>query len=496
MDKNNSLLTLKIKNLKSIENLEISIPLRKGLFILCGENGLGKSTLFSVLSKLVYKGAFTSYFRNTGNTATCISFEYNGKVDEWIKNPNWRRINNNQDEIFLKGFYEGSFIFGNRFSDANKELLKNLYKLERNPQDLVPASDFVIKNLGVILKNDKEFYTKLKKIKSKNKSEIYGFKNIPYFWEVDDNLIFQMSMSSGEYLLLNLLHFIDEKINFLSKNNNNNLSLIILDEIEMALHPSAQKRLTDFLQETSQKYNLCIYCATHSTQMFNKINPHNIFYLEKSFDNSIRIINPCYPAYITRDLYINDGFDYIILVEDRLAKLIIERALKRISSNNVFKLIHVIPCGGWEKTLELQDDFVKNKMAGQNCQIASILDADIKDNVNNGKWKVLNKRFLPIDSIEKYLKKHLIDEFNQNLYDDISNIIYISRSLKDILNDYKKNYSTDTDTDGKKLYKLLQSCANDIGMNVDKFNNDICDIILKNIDCSKFERSLKSLLDL
>lgn len=490
----NSLLKLKIQNLKSIDNLEINIPFRKGLFILCGENGLGKSTIFSVLSKLVYKGAFTSYFRNTGSAETYISFEYNGKVDEWIKKPNWQRINNSEDEIFIKGFYEGSFIFGNRFSDANKELLKSLHKLEKKPQDLVPASDFVIENLGLILKDDKDYYLSLKKIKSKSKYEHYGFKNTPYFWEVNNNLIFQMSMSSGEYLLLNLLHFIDEKIKYLSRYNNNNLNLILLDEIEMALHPSAQKRLTDFLQENSEKYNLCIYCATHSTQMFNKINPHNIFYLEKSFDNSIRMINPCYPAYLTRDLYINDGFDYIILVEDRLAKIIVETTIKNIQSDNMVKLIHIIPCGGWEKTLELQDDFIKNVVAGQDCKIVSVLDADIESNVNeNSKWKNLNKRFLPIDSIEKYLKKHLINEFNQVLYDNISSI-YTSRPLKDILKDYQKNYPKDNN--GKKLYGLLQDCANDIGISVDKFNNDICTIVLKNIDCSKFEQSLKSLLDL
>lgn len=492
-----SLLKLKIRNLKSINNLEINIPLQKGLFILCGENGLGKSTLFSVLSKLVYQGAFTNYFRNTGNSETYISFTYNGKVDEWIKSPNWRRKDNNQDEISIKGFYEGSFIFGNRFSDANKELLKNLYKLAKNSQDLVPASDFVIKNLGIILKDNKDYYVSLKKIKNRKKYENYGFKNNPYFWEFNGDLIFQMSMSSGEYLLLNLLHFIDERIKYLRRSNNNDLSLIFLDEIEMALHPSAQKRLTDFLQENSQTYNLCIYCATHSTQMFNKINPHNIFYLEKSINNSIRMINPCYPAYITRDLYINDGFDYIILVEDRLAKIIVEKTIKNIQPNNMVKLIHIIPCGGWEKTLELQDDFIKNTVAGQNCEIVSILDADIKKNVNgDDKWKNLNKRFLPIDSIEKYLKKYLINEPDQSLFDNIGSAIYTSRSLKDIIKDYKENYPQDKDENGKKLYKLLQDCANDIGININNFNNEICTIVLKNIDCSKFEESLKSLLDL
>lgn len=498
---NNSLLKLKIQNLKSIDNLEIDIPLRKGLFILCGENGLGKSTLFSVLSKLVYKGAFTSYFRNAGNSETYISFEYNGKTDEWIKNPNWRRKDNSQDEIFIKGFYEGSFIFGNRFSDANKDLLKNLHKLERNKQDLVPASDFVIKNLGIILKDDENHYKKLQKIKSKDKAEIYGFKNIPYFWEVNDDLIFQMSMSSGEYLLLNLLHFIDEKIKYLSRYNNNNLNLILLDEIEMALHPSAQKRLTTFLQENAKKYNLCIYCATHSTQMINKINPENIFYFERLPNNIIRMINPCYSAYLTRDIYVNDGFDYIILVEDRLAKLIVEKTYRDIQSNKKHKLIHIIPCGGWENTLALQDDFITNQVGGQDCKIVSILDADIQDALNknietkNPQWKNLPKNFLPVDSLEKFIRKNLFDDINTVIYDNIDSL-YSNRSLKDIINDYKKNYKTDDDKNGKQLFSLLQSCARDCNIDINTFNIKVCDIIMKNIDYLKFEKSIKKLLDL
>lgn len=485
---------VKIENLKSIKNLEINLPFQKGVYLICGENGLGKSTFFSALSRLVYKGALTSYFKNIGNSETRITFQLEDKVDEWVKKPNWQRENHKNDEIFIKGFYEGSFIFGNRFSDANKNLLSKIHQLQKNPNDLTEADSFIIENLGYILKDNQSYYNSLKKIKYKNKSEEYGFKNTPYFWEINNELIFQMSMSSGEYLLINLLHFIYEKISYLKRHNQNELSLILLDEIELALHPSAQIRLLEFLNNQAENNNLCVYCATHSTQIINKIKPNNIFYLENLPNSEVAIRNPCYPAYITRDMYTNDGFDYILLVEDRLAKLVVEKTIKNIQSQNKYKLINIIPCGGWEKTLELQSYFSKNKIAGENCKIISILELDIKDKAKR-KNANLPKTFLPIDSVEKYLKKYLTDDtsFNQSLYDEISNI-YISRGLKDILSDYKKNFPSDND--GKRLYTMLQSCASDIDIDINKFNDEICTIILEHIDCSAFESTLKGLLEL
>lgn len=67
-------------------------------------------------------------------------------------------------------------------------------------------------------------------------------------------------------------------------------------------------------------------------------------------DDSLSINNPCYPAYATRNLYSDDGYgnDMVILVEDDLAKLIIERILiEKILLQNI--RIKVLPTGGLDK---------------------------------------------------------------------------------------------------------------------------------------------------
>ncbi|AZN35883.1 AAA family ATPase [Iodobacter ciconiae] len=79
-----------------------------------------------------------------------------------------------------------------------------------------------------------------------------------------------------------MLSFINERLKFKQSRSNSNCSLMIIDEIEIALHPSAQERLAKFLHETSAKYNFCIYFATHSIQIINHIKPSKIFHLKKN----------------------------------------------------------------------------------------------------------------------------------------------------------------------------------------------------------------------
>lgn len=491
------MLEVKIEKLKGIEKIDLCLPFEKGLFAVCGENGVGKSTIFTVLSKLVYKGALTSYFRNEGHAQTKITFKLEGNTNTWTKSLNWTR-DDEDDEIKLNGFFEGSLIYGNRFSDADKKLLSNVRELKKKPDLLKDAEDFVIENLGSILRNDIDYYQGLKVIKNKKIAEKFRFKNIPYFWNREEELISQMSMSSGEYLLISLLHFINQRLKYTKKNNVDNLSLIILDEMELALHPSSQNRLAKFLKELSNRYNFCIYFATHSVQIINQLPPSSIFFLEALYNNTIQVVNPCYPAFATRSMYAPDGFDFIFLVEDNLAKKIIENCLKGRDVNTSSMLFKVLPCGGWEKTLELQREFQLSGLAGHNSTIISILDGDIEADYEN-KYKenkdysVLRKVFLPIFSVEKYLKKHLIDEFNNDLYTSIAAEFYQVRSLNDILKDYSKKFPKDNN--GKKLFSLLQSCSMDTGRENPEFTDRMIDLIVRYSDFEQFASSIDSMIN-
>lgn len=427
------MLNLIIENLRNIEYLELKIPLKKGVYAITGENAIGKSTILNTLSKLVYQGALNAYFKNDGDEKSKITFKYKDLVNTWIKTPQqWQKEDEINGLITFSGAYEGSLIYGNRFSDANKDILKKLKKLENNISDLwVEADSFVIEKAGYILKNDKSYYSDLKRLRNYNIAKAAGFKNILYARiNNHSNIIYQFKMSSGEFLIIGLLHYLNSRIEFYEKKSKKiETTLIFLDEIELALHPSAQKRLIDVLNEISNQNDFCIYFSTHSSQIINKIVPEKIYHIEKGIGSKkLNIINPCYPAYSSRQLYMEaDGFDFIFLVEDELAKYIVEEINKDLEINKN-RLIYILPSGGWTNTLSMHKDLTTSRAAGSNCKIISILDKDIEneyekeyrnDTFFSEKSNKINIGFLPIDSLEKFLKRKLIDNPDNNFIKNI-----------------------------------------------------------------------------
>ena len=87
-------------------------------------------------------------------------------------------------------------------------------------------------------------------------------------------------------------------------------------------------RIYTDLKDMANRYNYAIYFSTHSIELISGISPSNIFFIDRHADNTIEVINPCYPAYATRILYDHNGYDKVILVEDDLAKAIVERVLR------------------------------------------------------------------------------------------------------------------------------------------------------------------------
>ena len=72
-------------------------------------------------------------------------------------------------------------------------------------------------------------------------------------------------------------------------------------------------------------------------------------------NGNLTLESNCYPSYLIRDLYSNVSPDFLLLVEDYLAQLVVNRVL---SMNNLrsSKLIHCVPVGGADNVLELHKE--------------------------------------------------------------------------------------------------------------------------------------------
>ena len=273
--------------------------------------------------------------------------------------------------------------------------------------------------------------------------------------------------------------------------------MFLIDEVELALHPGAIDRLVCFLENlmTETMSEIVVYFSTHSAELIQRISPRKIYLVENNA-GAITLENPCYPNYAVRSLYIPNGFDFVLLVEDELTKGIVDKVIR---DNNLArsKLCCVLPAGGCSQMLKLHHDMIKYNTLGANKHIISIYDGDVKNDISKRKeYSDLPKCFLPIPSVEKYLKKKLLDEPDQTFIKLIGDKYFIKRSLQSIIHDYQNDPRTakTKDNDGKNLYAVLLANLLEIDISEKDFIKYIADDIYFYENPTKFVESLTKLL--
>ena len=446
-------LKLTIKNIKSIKEISLELPVDKGLYAITGENATGKSTIAMCAASLFYRFDTYQYLGKLPEDST-ILFDYNGQTQRCTYD--CRGEMKKTGHINIKGFFEGSLIYGNRFRNTSYSTVGKLDAIL--DCDIEVADGFIRENLGLLLCNDKSYYQDLFRLKQGLQNK-YRLGGVPFFYKRNGVRIHQAHMSTGENLLLSILYSLKMRID--DRGNLDIPCVVFLDEIELSLHASSLRRLVIFLKKIADEYNMAIYFFTHSIELIRDIVPEHIFYLQKYIDDSIDIINPCYPAFATKNLYdSNLGYDDVILVEDDLAKIIIHTVLREHALLNS-KLVNVLPCGGWQNVLRLSNDIMQSNLLGESSKIIVILDGDIQTEVRpflsqNNIALSTPLNYLPIPSLEKYLKNKLYDNVDKALTQELDNYIFHKVGLRNILQNYKNNgpYSKD-DSNGKELFSIL-----------------------------------------
>ena len=496
-----NILKMTIHKIKSINHAVLELPIENGVYAIVGNNGTGKSTIIYSFAQLINKGSLASFDIGYGDGDSFVEFDFNGLKNRWEikqdkKNPGKVFLPAPYPLVHINGMYEGSLFFGFRFQNYDK--VKKLIRDGRVTREtLSDADEYVVENLGYILHGDKEHYKGSGIVRIKNKLIVaqMGLDETPYFMISKGILVSQYGMSSGESLMLSLLHFIYNSIVRRSLDPKRPV-LMLIDEIEIALHPVAVSRLIDLLNELAGvRENLTVYITSHSPEVITKIRPCNMFKIEldnPNPSNTLLVTNPCYPSYAIRDVYRHDGYDWLLLVEDELSKIIVESTLIDLEINRS-KLIHVTPVGGWENVLKLQTDLLRNNVLGQGKQIMSILDGDIQGHCNSKNYHWLPKLFLPIASVEKYLKKVLMDKKDNVIYKKINDEFFQLKSLNAVIQDYRNNLSGN-DNNGKILYKSILKTLRERSIDEHQFVDRLAKIIKETVDFSAFNASISKSL--
>ncbi len=509
---NNDVLRVEINKIKGITSLKIDMPLTPDVYAITGVNGIGKSTVLTAISPRLTENINFSLLKSFDySTDSFISFSVNEQTEMWKPDPSGDWYCTSEKVLKLRGFQEGSITKGTRFSNASSyKAYKRLQNVDRNL--LSPADNFVKETLGAILHNDKYYYDTLYRLDRNKAARRYHYFGVPYFLERNNQLLSHFDLSTGEFLLINLLHLLN---NLLVRTNNNiPLNLILIDEIELALHPSAIKRLVDFMKGISQRYHVAVYFSTHSLEIIHALPIDNLFYLKQKDKNTIVCQTPCYPAYITRDIYAHNGYDIVILVEDDLAQFLVENFIEK-NKLDINKRVQVLPVGGYDNTLDLHQNFLMDKILTNVSHIISIIDGDVQDNVNkkrteNHLWSAIdpnNILFLPIQSLEKYLKEQLFDLHNYELMRIIRDKLFVFKTelnwfeqqyrdnIKTKRNqDIEQNKQPKTDseyfTNGKNLFSILADEYTTTVGTKEEFRKQICQLVIRYNNYSSFEQEL------
>jgi len=496
-------LSLEIDNIKNIKKVNLDIPYVPDVYVLAGTNGSGKSTIMNALAQTIRNSLeeldTPDYDKNTSK----VKISLDGISDEWAPQDNsyykWgtrtKRKPNLKDKIH--GFYEGSIFYGTRFKEW--QATSDLQKQNGFENQLVNASDFVVEKLSYILHGNKEHYHSLKRLTNISLANERGFKGMPYFYSTPKGIISQYQMSSGECMLISLLHFVFNS--FVRKRKKGRAApienyLILIDEVELALHPSAVHRLYKFAkEELCELYKAIVIFSTHSQEVIRRVSANNLFFIENK-DGYIEVTNPCYPNYAIRELYTNFGHDFVLLVEDDLTRILVERIF---IEENLYKskLYFILPIGGWKNVMDTYLDMVRRDMVGFSTKLICVIDGDVENKVKeyisrNKDYEGIPILFLPLPSIEKYLHKKILIESDSSFIKDFGDKYLRVKSLSSIINDFRSKYSLWKDENmNKRFYDEIIFEITSNGVKEDAFLDSFSKDIYDRVNFDKFRQNLK-----
>lgn len=148
-------------------------------------------------------------------------------------------------------------------------------------------------------------------------------------------------------------------------------SLVLIEEIELGLHPRAQKELVESLMKIVKEKKLQLVFTTHSPYIFNVLPPQAKLLLKKS-TTGLEVIQAPSNSLAFIELTGADHKDLTVYVEDEIAKQLVEN----LFNASVTKRIDIIDVGSKENVIRLTAAHYINPQLGE---AIGIPDGDASD---------------------------------------------------------------------------------------------------------------------
>jgi predicted ATP-dependent endonuclease of OLD family len=386
------------KGIRGIKNIKIEF--KYPITAIAGVNGVGKTTILQTIACLFHNNdktyrpyrlsnakhqppyyRFSDFFvftRDEENFKKGIKIEYffDGKSYNINRDNRWSKYERRPKKYV--DYIGVSRVLPSYEFSTFKNTFKGNYKI-LDKKTLDNDTKSIISN---ILNNP------LKDIEEISSKKISNFKlnNI----KIQDELKYSnFNMGAGEEVAISLI----SRISLLKEN-----SLILIEEIELGLHPLAQKGLINELMKIAFKKNLQIIFTTHSPFIFDKLPSEARIFLKKTYQN-IDIFYNAYKNLAFIELS-GDSIDKLtVYVEDDIAKNILEYLL----SSEITKKIKIMDVGDKRNVIKMLSAHIHNQSLGK---ALAILDGDVKEK----DIKKACKDYCRIkpEQTEEYIEKYIL----------------------------------------------------------------------------------------
>ena len=345
-----------INNLRHISHLEFCIP-KQGVWLLTGSNGTGKTSLLGCLRRICFKNAFPTHFpasRMSDQLDSCegASIQYDtpgGLVTYTYRTERWVPLPKAHSNV-LETLNYPSVVY----------IAANADRLEPNKDDFSPRKVRAAR-ADIIQASNQIFCTnKFDALKTINVRKGVGNSafliELPSVGKQKKTYFSEKNLSLGELCILKLLKMLADCPRG---------SLVLIDELELALHPTAQTELLKYLEKIADDKNLTVIVSTHSATLIKQAARKQILFLQATEDGKVSCVGGCFPSFVFGALAYREeaASDVVIYVEDEAARIVVEQLSRRFIGDqfrdaSTLPSVNAIPVGGFVNVIRF---FVRQK---------------------------------------------------------------------------------------------------------------------------------------